>query len=616
MVLHAEWLWVKEKEKMVKSLISFTEASRENQDLALTKADFLNLANEYIAVHQVEIGVTRALNRFLKMFNSGHIDEKIRQRLRRRSVKKKTFYNWRRCFRKDGLSGLLEQYGNGGCKISLKVREAIERKIWENHLCRYQDIFEDLHVEFNKEDIPHYSSIRRYAKKYRSDNWAALVLKHEGAKGLRDRNMEVALGRKDANLTRPNERWEIDTTITDLFTHREVEGVVLITSDGKRCKIIGIIDVFSRSLKFYLVDKETGLIVSQVVRDRILAWGIPNVIVIDNGGPYRNNRVLNFLRSIGVTCHICIPGNPVEKPYVERSFRILSEKVFRRLTGYSGSSVQTRPNEIKIKYTMNEAQEIIDRYFTNVYAETIHRSTGQRPRERMRPPGFVPKTIPERELDILLMEEYERKVHQGHITYQGGKYFHSKLPEDQTVKIRVNDFDASELLVFVNRKFLCIAEDLTRKGKTPLEILGAKKERNRELRTRIKAHEALINKHKPKDANILALIDHHEKLKPLELPRKADVIEFPKLANIEYTRPETEGRDSKESENKSDKKQDRPLIRNKREKYLDVRRKQRTGEILDDFDKGFVEEFLKSNEYRMIGTLLEEQLKKEAANEG
>lgn len=603
-------------DKTLKSLVPFTEAKEQNQNIALAKADFLNLADEFIKSHQAEFGATIAIKRFLKIFNRGHIGQEIREKLRRETITKETFYNWRKRFNNKGLSGLLEKYGNGGCRIAPEIKEAMERNVWENHLCRYQDVFEDLQVLFSKNDLPHYSTVRRYVKKYKAKNWAALVFKHEGVKGLRDRNMAVALGRKDANLTRPNERWEIDTSVADLFTGRKVKDVVLKTKDGKRCKIIGVEDVFSRSLKYYLVDTETGLIVSQVIRDRILAWGKPDLIVIDNGGPYRNNRVLNYLSSIGVTCDICIPGEPVQKPYIERSFRTLSEKLFRRLTGYSGNSVQTRPNEIEVKYTMNEVQEIVDRYFENVYAETIHRSTGQRPRERMRPPGFIPKTISERELDILLMEEYERKVHQGHITYQGGRYFHPRLPEDRTVKIRVNDFDASELLVFVDQKFLCIAEDLTRRGKTPLEILNAKKERNRELRTRIKAHEALINKKKPKDANILALIDHYEKIKPLELPKKAEVLKFPELENIKYTRPETEGRDSKESEKDTNKKQEQRLIKNKREKYLDVRRRQRTGEILDDLDKGFLKEYLRSNEYRMAGTLLEEQLKEEAINEG
>ena len=600
-----------------KSLIPFTDAQKWNQDLALAKADFLNLADEFIKLHQAEFGATRGIKRFLKIFNTGYIGQEIREKLRRKTITKETFYNWRRGFNNEGLSGLLEKYGNGGSRIAPEIKEAMERNVWENHLCRYQDVFEDLQVLFSKNDLPSYSTTRRFVKEYKAKNWAALVRKHEGPKGLRDRNMEVALGRKDANLTRPNERWEIDTTIADLFTGRKVKDVVLKTQDGKRCKIIGVEDVFPRSLKFYIVDEETGLVVGQIIRDRIMAWGVPEKIVIDNGRPYKNRRVLHFLRSIGVLCHICTPGEPVEKPYIERAFRTLSEKLFRRLCGYSGNlALKTRPNEIEIKYTKDEVQEIINRYVINVYAETIHRSTGQRPRERMRPPGFIPKTIDERELDILLMSEYERKVRQGHITYQGGKYFHPKLPEDQTVKIRVNDFDASELLVFVNRKFLCVAEDLTRKGKTPREILDVKKERNRELRTRIKAHEALINKKRPKDANILALIDHHEKIKPLELPKKAEVLKFPELEDISYTRPETEGQDSKKSEKDIDRKQEQRLIKNKREKYLDVRRRQRTGEILDDLDKGFLEEFLRSNEYRMAGTLLEEQLKEEAINEG
>jgi len=100
------------------------------------------------------------------------------------------------------------------------------------------------------------------------------------------------------------------------------------------------------------------------------------------------------------------------------------------------------------------------------------------------------------------------------------------------------------------------------------------------------------------------------------LPRKADVLEFPELANIEYKRPETEEQDSKESEKDIDKKREQPLIRNKREKYLDVKRRQRTGQILDDFDVEFLKDFLKSNEYRMIGTFLDEQLTREVTNEG
>ncbi|MFC1857396.1 hypothetical protein ACFL9U_05125 [Thermodesulfobacteriota bacterium] len=63
----------------------------------------------------------------------------------------------------------------------------------------------------------------------------------------------------------------------------------------------------------------------------------------------------------------------------------LSEKLFRRTSGYSGNRVENKPHEIEIKYTMTEAQKLIDAWLELVYSETIHSSTGQRPREPLVP---------------------------------------------------------------------------------------------------------------------------------------------------------------------------------------------------------------------------------------
>ena len=595
------------KTALKKSLIPFDQASDRSREIALAKARLLDLVDEFVKVHEGEITATEAVQRCLKHFNRGLIGQEIRGKLRRENVKARTYYSWRRARDENGLSGLTEAYNNGGRRISPEVKREIEKLVWEDHLCRFQDIKEDLKVIFPKNKLPSYSAIRRFVKEYRADNWPALVLKHEGQKGLRDRNMQVVLGRMDADLTGPNQKWELDTTIADLFTGRKIKGAVLVTKDGKRCKLIGIEDVFSRSLKHYFVERETGFMVGQVIRDRILVWGLPEEIIIDNGKPYKNNRVLHFLRNIGVAVHVCIPGNPVEKPHIERAFRTLSEKLFRRLPGYSGNSVQTRPNEIKIEYAMAEAQKIVDEYIDNVYAETVHSSTGQRPRERMSPPGFTPKTAVERDLDILLMQEYKRDVRQGHITYQHSKYFHPKLPEGQTVEIRVNDFDASEILVFVDRKFLCVAEDPMRKGRTPTEIRELRKERNRELRTRVKAHEALLDKGRTKGQRIYDLIEHGKKTKPFELPKKAEVVEFPKVKGISFSKPGYD-RDPAGPEDEIREAHRERLIRNKQEKYLIIMRRKREGQALDEFDRQFLEEFTASNEYKMVGAYLDRQL--------
>ena len=594
-----------EKTVKEKTTIPFTQAQEWNQDIALARSELMGQADEYIDIHSPEIGITKSIERFLKAYNKGRLCHDIRKRLKDKRVRKSTYYVWVDRYKHYGLSGLLEGYNNGGCRIAPEVIEEIKRLVWENHLCRYQDIYEDLQVLYSKEKLPSYSAIRRYAKPYKKKKWADLVLKHEGQKGLRDRNMLPALGRMDANLTMPNQKWEIDTTIADLFTGRKIKDITIKTSDGKRCKIIGIIDVYSRMVKFIFTEKENALSVGMTLRDRFLTWGVPEELVIDNGRPYKNNRVLQFLKNIGVLVHICIPGNPVEKPHIERSFRTLSEKLFRRTIGYSGNRVQTRPNEIQIEYTMTDAQEMTDAWTDNIYSETIHRSTAQRPRERMNQPGFTPKTIHERELDILLMETHKRKVRQGHITYLNGKYFHKLLPEGQNVIIRPNDFDASEILVSIGGKHLCTAIEPSRKGKTPSEIFEMKRERNSELRTRIKAHEALIDKNKPKDQRIHDLIEYHKNNKPIEFPKKAEVLKFPGLTNASYSNPDAEREDQGCTIIEKPKEK---LIRNRQEKFIDCKKRLSAGETLDDFDNQFLHDFQNSNEYRMLGSLLERQL--------
>ncbi len=593
-----------------KSLVPFAEASQWAQDIAKARSEFLKQSAEYIELYAKEGGKTKALHKVLRAYQKKHLFNDLRGKLGSikldKKISKSTYYEWRKAYKKHSLSGLLPEWGNTGDRTSIEVKKKIHELVWENHLCRPQDVIDDLKVCFGKSELPHDSTIRRYVREYKIENWPALVKKHEGQKGLRDRGMEVALGRKDENITRPNQRWEIDTTVADLFT--KVKDSELKTRDGKRCKIVGVIDVYSRRTRYYLVEKETSLEIGRIIRDRILAWGRPEKIVIDNGRPYKNYRVIEFCKNAGIPLVINIPGEPIGKPFIERSFRTLTEKLFRRLSGYSGNSVQNKPNEILIEYTMAELQKIINEYIDYVYDETVHSSTGQRPRERMNQPGFTREIISERDLDILLFQEFKRKVRRGCVEYQGANYFHPKLPEGQTVTVKVNDYEASELLVFLNRKYLCTAENPQLKGWTPSEIFEAKKERNRELKTRIKAHESLVNKNLPKDHRIHALIEHHKKKKPIEFPQKAEVLSFPGLQNIPYTSPVTQEVPEENHEQPASSGPEKGLIRNNQEKYLIIQRKKLAGKPLNDSEKTFLEAFLSSNEFKLAGSYLDRQL--------
>ena len=601
-----------------KTTTPFDQASDWNQKIAEAKADFLELVDGFIKFHQTEPGKTKMLKQFLKRFNQGLVGQKTRERLRCSKITLPTYYRWQRAFDMKGLSGLLEGYGKKSCRIDPEIREEIEKIVWEKHLCQYQDVFEYLEFIFPGKPLPCYSTVKNYAKKYRAENWAALVYRHEGKEGLRDRGMEVVIGRKDADLTEPNQRWEIDTTLADLFTGKKIQDVRIKTQDGKRCKIIGIIDVFSRLPKFYFVEDESGLLVGLILKDRILKWGLPKELVIDNGKPFKNNRIQSFCRCTGIKLHVCNPGSPQEKPHIERAFGTLTGKLFRKLCGYSGNSISTRPNEIGVRYTRKEAQKILDDYIDGTYAEAVHGSTGQRPRERMRPPGFTPKTIDERELDILLMEEHVRRINQAHIKFRGGRYFNPKLPEGQKVTIRVNDFDASELIVFLDRKFLCIAEDYLRKGKTPKDIKVAKRERTKELRTRIQAHGALLDKDTPKDEYMINLIEHNKERKPVKLPKKAEIIDFDEFKNIPYTGPEAEKIEDEKVEIHDGVEHEGKIYVTATEKYKDLMRQKLRGKSLDNSDQSFLDEYRKTDLYRDIGKSIDMRLRMdlEAINEG
>jgi hypothetical protein len=267
---------------------------------------------------------------------------------------------------------------------------------------------------------------------------------------------------------------------------------------------------------------------------------------------------------------------------------------------------------------MAELQEIINRWVDAVYDERVHRGTGQRPRERRNQPGFKPQTIDERELDILLMEEHERTVSRGCISFLGDSYFHKRLPEGEKVKILIDDFDASRLVVYYRREYLCTATNVNRQGLSFLDIRERRKEHNRELRTRIKAHDALLSKYGDTKTGVVAQIQAAEKKKPIELPRKADVVTFPDVRKAvdsdTYSKAEPTGLQADLAVDIHD---EHPYFKTERQKYMWIRRRLKAGLAVGEDHLLYMDQFRESEWYRAVGEEWEERLDRmEAQNEG
>lgn len=577
---------------------NFETAPEWARERALCKREILVLGASFVEANEKDLGRDRAVRRFIHQFNGGQIGEDLRVKLRLRRLKRSTFYLWEKILNTEGLSGLLEGYGRNGSRIDGSVREIIEKLVWSNHLCHFIDVFRDLTQMLPKRECPSYFQVRSFVTQFKRENWASLVLKHEGQRGLRDRNLSVVIGKSDGDLSEPCERWQLDTTLADLFNERSLDDVLVETSDGKRSKIIGVADMFSRMIRFFVVDVESGRAVGAAIKDCIMSWGIPKEIVIDNGGPFKNRRIKGFLNKIGTKLRVCDPGRGDQKGIIERAFRTVTDEVFRRLPGYSGNNLNTRPHVIKVQLTKEELQDILDRWCDAVYAERVHSSTGQRPRERMAQPGFVPRTIKEEDLDILIMAEVGRTVCRGCVRYQGGRYFHEKLPEGCRVRLKVNDLDASAVLVYFKEKFLCSAVDLNRAGATPQQIKEAKRQRNKELRTGIKAREDFLTKYDISRAGAIAAIEMAERKKPAILPRKAKVVEFPNLSAQPAPEPEEEGEF---------------FFKNAPEKFVFLRTKEFRKEVLTREERRFIQDFLEDEHYRLLIEQLDEKARREVA---
>ncbi len=140
-------------------------------------------------------------------------------------------------------------------------------------------------------------------------NWKMLYrLYREAGLSVRKRG-----GRKRALGTRapiavphgPNQRWSLDFAADTL-------------SDGRRLRILCVIDDFSRECLATVVDRSlSGHRVAREL-DRIAETrGKPCLVVSDNGTELTSNAILKWQQDRGVDWHHIAPGKPMQNGFVE-----------------------------------------------------------------------------------------------------------------------------------------------------------------------------------------------------------------------------------------------------------------------------------------------------------
>jgi hypothetical protein len=312
-----------------------------------------------------------------------------------------------------------------------------------------------------------------------------------------------AVGSASEAITRFNQRWELDSTPTDV----EIQILGELGLDSARYTILGLIDVFSRSLILHVAERDNSNAVIALIRKGITLWGVPEEIRTDNGRNYISNRVRRCVESLrpgmGIQW-VCNPGQPQEKPFIESAMKKINYGCMEFLPGYLGHSVAERKRIFARKnndelLNLTEFQRFLDAFCNDHNELRPHRGfTGEfkgmtpgavRRLGELNNPVFKIKN--ERILDLLLAEvpsgHGKRHVRKKGLEIDGGWFIDEKcellnyIDEDVFCYWDPFDMDLGKVFVYsrsldyADAEFICIAICPERVGKSRLDLIDAQK---------------------------------------------------------------------------------------------------------------------------------------------
>ena len=128
-----------------------------------------------------------------------------------------------------------------------------------------------------------------------------------GLKVKKRKSRRKALGERkvEALITKPNQRWALDF-VSDAL------------SDGRRIRLLPIIDVYTRQCLKLVVDTSlSGKSVVKALEEVIEEFGPPGEIVSDNGTEFTSNAILQWCHQKGLSWRYIAPGKPYQNGSVE-----------------------------------------------------------------------------------------------------------------------------------------------------------------------------------------------------------------------------------------------------------------------------------------------------------
>ena len=326
--------------------------------------------------------VTTGQTLFAEAYNAGEIDVEPFVRELIPSTCANTLANWQKKVAKEGISSLAGKYGHrkgSGLAEDVEIAGYIEAFLTDFPGGTAKQIRRGIRARFGEDRIPTPRSLQRYAQKWRQEHKSE-HLKISNPDKWRSK-YQSAFGSASAGIVRLNQQWEIDST----------KGDVMLT-DGRRHNVVGVIDVYSRRLVYHVSRSSSAAAVAACLRKALLAWGVPETLVTDNGSDYVSRHIKDALVGLGIEQRIAPPFTPEAKPHIERSFKTFSHDIMELLGGYIGHDVAGRKDIearksfaqrlgtvgecVTVDMNAEDFQAFCDKWASDIYAHDPHEGLG------------------------------------------------------------------------------------------------------------------------------------------------------------------------------------------------------------------------------------------------
>ncbi|MFT3897186.1 MAG: Mu transposase C-terminal domain-containing protein [Thermomonas sp.] len=143
----------------------------------------------------------------------------------------------------------------------------------------------------------------------------------------------------------------------------------------------------ARALRSAIMPKTALLTRYPKIIDKWEAWGIPHLLIANNGLELHGTAVETAIKSYGMLVQYCPRKKPWYKGKIERFFRTLNIGLLSGIPGKTFSNIFEKADYDPVKYAvvgLDTLREIVITWIVDIYHRQLHRGIGKTPAEAWR----------------------------------------------------------------------------------------------------------------------------------------------------------------------------------------------------------------------------------------